>query len=199
MHNGFARYLKQLSYAPLEKPSRILELGSGTGAWSVEAATTYPSAHVIAADMTPPPTTISLPPNVNFRKMNFLDPFPFAPGSFDVVHMRFVMIHLPEPESYISRLASLLRSNGWLLLEEPDHILRDANRPVGPGVETLYREYYKYMRKQNVDPGVGARLKAMLEASKEFSEVNERIIPCFMNPKSTTGGSPQFHAERFNE
>lgn len=148
--------------------------------------------------------------------MNFLDPFPFQPGTFDVVHMRFVMIHvrlvtllraqrfiltvraaypsiqtqLPNPDSYIPRLAALLRPGGWLLLEDVNHTLLDAKRPVGPGVQALYRGYYEHMHRQGVDPGVGAKLKDMLQTSKEFSEVNETVIPCYMNPKSTKSKSP---------
>ncbi|KAF5338455.1 hypothetical protein D9757_015230 [Collybiopsis confluens] len=190
MHHGIARYLKRLTHASIDRPSRILELGSGTGAWSVEAATTFPSAQVIAADMSPLPETLSKPSNLSHTRMNFLDPFPFTPGSFDVVHMRFVMIHLPKPETYIARLASLLRPGGWLLLEDVNHTLLDANRPVGPGVQALYHGYNKHMHKQGVDPNVGAKLKTMLEASKKFSEVNERVVPCYMNPNSTTGRNP---------
>ncbi|KAF9063523.1 S-adenosyl-L-methionine-dependent methyltransferase [Rhodocollybia butyracea] len=185
MHHGIARYLKKLTHAPLNNPSRILELGSGTGAWSVETATTYPEAEVVAADMSPLPETLTLPSNVKYKQMNFLDPFPFHPGTFDVVHMRFVMIHLPKPDSYIRRLASLLRPGGWLLLEDVNHTLLDAHKPIGPGVQALYRGYRQHMRKQDVDPGVGARLKKMLETSREFSEVNEIVVPCYMNPKST--------------
>ncbi|KAJ4486947.1 S-adenosyl-L-methionine-dependent methyltransferase [Lentinula lateritia] len=185
MHHGIARYLKRLTYAPLNNPTRILELGSGTGAWSVEAAETFPSAEVVAADMSPLPETLNVPPNLTFKQMNFLDPFAFHPGSFDVVHMRFVMIHLPNPDVYIHRLASLLRPGGWLLLEDVNHTLLDANRPVGPGVQALYRGYREYMHKQGVDPQVGAQLKNMLERSKEFSEVKEVVIPCYMNPRST--------------
>ncbi|KAJ3820394.1 S-adenosyl-L-methionine-dependent methyltransferase [Lentinula raphanica] len=185
MHFGIARYLGGLTYAPLDKPSRILELGSGTGAWSVEAARIFPEAEVIAADMSPLPETLMTPSNLSFKQMNFLEPFPFHPGSFDVVHMRFVLIHLPKPDNYIHRLASLLRPGGWLLLEDVNHTLLDANRPVGPGVQALYRGYREHMQKQGVDPGVGARLKNMLETSKQFGEVNEVVIPCYMNPKST--------------
>ncbi|KAJ4470153.1 S-adenosyl-L-methionine-dependent methyltransferase [Lentinula aciculospora] len=185
MHYGIARYLKRLTYAPLENPSRILELGSGTGAWSVEAAETYPSAEVVATDMSPLPETLKIPSNLTFKQMNFLDPFAFRPGQFDVVHMRFVMIHLPNPKNYIHSLASLLRPGGWLLLEDVNHTLLDAKRPVGPGVQALYRGYYEYMHKQGVDPGVGASLKNMLQTAKQFSEVNEAVVPCYMNPKST--------------
>ncbi|KAJ3992971.1 S-adenosyl-L-methionine-dependent methyltransferase [Lentinula boryana] len=185
MHHGIARYLKQLTFAPIENPSRILELGSGTGAWSVEAARTFPSAEVIAADMSPLPETLNTLPNLTFKQMNFLEPFPFRPEIFDVVHMRFVLMHLPQPDNYIHRLASLLRPGGWLLLEDVNHTLLDANRPIGPGVQALYRGYREHMHNQGVDPGVGARLKNMLETSKKFSEVNEIVIPCYMNPNST--------------
>ncbi|KAJ3801110.1 S-adenosyl-L-methionine-dependent methyltransferase [Lentinula aff. detonsa] len=185
MHHGIARYLKQLTFAPIENPSRILELGSGTGAWSVEAARTFPSAEVIAADMSPLPETLNTLPNLTFKQMNFLEPFPFRPETFDVVHMRFVLMHLPQPDNYIHRLASLLRPGGWLLLEDVNHTLLDANRPIGPGVQALYRGYREHMHNQGVDPGVGARLKNMLETSKKFSEVNEIVIPCYMNPNST--------------
>ncbi|KAJ3745796.1 S-adenosyl-L-methionine-dependent methyltransferase [Lentinula detonsa] len=185
MHHGIARYLKQLTFAPIENPSQILELGSGTGAWSVEAARTFPSAEVIAADMSPLPETLNTLPNLTFKQMNFLEPFPFRPETFDVVHMRFVLMHLPQPDNYIHRLASLLRPGGWLLLEDVNHTLLDANRPIGPGVQALYRGYREHMHNQGVDPGVGARLKKMLETSKKFTEVNEIVIPCYMNPNST--------------
>ncbi|KAF9064233.1 S-adenosyl-L-methionine-dependent methyltransferase [Rhodocollybia butyracea] len=185
MHYGIAGYLKGLTYAPIRNPSQILELGSGTGAWASDAAATYPGAHVVAADMSPLPESLAVPPNMTYKQMNFLEPFPFRPETFDVVHMRFVMIHLPNPDSYISRLAALLRPGGWLLLEDVNHTLLDAKRPVGPGVQALYRGYYEHMRRQGVDPGVGARLKTMLQTSKKFSEVNETVIPCYMNPKST--------------
>ncbi|KAF5353608.1 hypothetical protein D9758_013783 [Tetrapyrgos nigripes] len=186
MHQGIARYMKRITYAPLQNPSRILELGSGTGAWTIKAAETYPAAQVTAADMSPLPNDLNLPSNVTFKQMNFLESFPFKPESFDVVHMRFVMMHLPEPQEVVSRLASLIRPGGWLLLEEPNHTLLDANNDIGPGVRELYKGYHEHMRRQGVDPQIGMRIRTLLEDSKEFSEVNETVIPFYVNPKSTS-------------
>ncbi|KAK7451168.1 hypothetical protein VKT23_012499 [Stygiomarasmius scandens] len=186
MHFGIARYMKGLTYAPLKNPSRILELGSGTGAWTIQAAQTFPSAQVTAADMSPLPENLDLPSNVKYQQMNFLNPFPFKPASFDVVHMRFVMIHLPKPQEVLSRLASMLRPGGWLLLEDVNHTLLDANNEIGPGVRELYKGYQRHMERQGVNPLIGAQLRTMLEESKEFSEVNESVIPCYMNPRSTS-------------
>ncbi|WP_329365191.1 methyltransferase domain-containing protein [Streptomyces sp. NBC_00669] len=43
----------------------------------------------------------------------------FPPESFDVVHTRFVLLHLPDPDRAVARLASWLKPGGVLLVEEP--------------------------------------------------------------------------------
>jgi SAM-dependent methyltransferase len=42
----------------------------------------------------------------------------FAAASFDLIHARTVLMHLPERESVIDRLVSWLRPGGWLVLED---------------------------------------------------------------------------------
>jgi trans-aconitate methyltransferase len=44
----------------------------------------------------------------------------FPEGSFDLVHARAVLMHLPDDPSLLSRMRSWLMPEGWLLLEEPD-------------------------------------------------------------------------------
>jgi SAM-dependent methyltransferase len=44
----------------------------------------------------------------------------FPEGSFDLVHTRAVLMHIPADLALIERMASWLRPGGWLLLEEPD-------------------------------------------------------------------------------
>jgi SAM-dependent methyltransferase len=39
---------------------------------------------------------------------------------FDVVHARWLLHHLPDPEAAISQLVGALRPGGWILLEELD-------------------------------------------------------------------------------
>ena len=47
-------------------------------------------------------------------------------GEFDLVHARLVLEHLREPAVIVSRLALALRAGGWLLLEDADGLLFDA-------------------------------------------------------------------------
>ncbi|KAI9733434.1 MAG: hypothetical protein M1834_003518 [Cirrosporium novae-zelandiae] len=43
----------KLHLAPLSNPSRILDIGTGTGIWAIEAADMYPSAEVVGNDLSP--------------------------------------------------------------------------------------------------------------------------------------------------
>jgi len=42
----------------------------------------------------------------------------FAPASFDLIHARTVLMHLPERDAVIERLVSWLAPGGWLVLED---------------------------------------------------------------------------------
>lgn len=42
-----------LHLAPIVKPQRILDIGTGTGIWAIEMAEQYPEAAVIGTDLSP--------------------------------------------------------------------------------------------------------------------------------------------------
>ncbi len=44
----------------------------------------------------------------------------FAEASFDLVHARAVLMHLPARMSVLKRMASWLAPGGWLLIEDSD-------------------------------------------------------------------------------
>jgi len=47
-------------------------------------------------------------------------------GEFHLIHARLVLEHLLEPAAVVGRLASALRPGGWLVLEDADGLLFDA-------------------------------------------------------------------------
>ncbi|GAA3309933.1 hypothetical protein GCM10020295_75730 [Streptomyces cinereospinus] len=55
----------------------------------------------------------------------------FAPGRFDLVHARFVLMHLPERERVLARLAGLLVPGGTLVVSDAVD-LTTAYAPDGP-------------------------------------------------------------------
>ena len=57
---------RELHKAPLENPQRILDVGTGTGIWAIDAAYLYPDAHILGTDLSPiQPAWV--PPNCQFE------------------------------------------------------------------------------------------------------------------------------------
>jgi methylase of polypeptide subunit release factors len=52
-HHIFCLLTGGLHLAPLTSPQRILDLGTGTGLWAIDAADKYPTAEVIGTDLSP--------------------------------------------------------------------------------------------------------------------------------------------------
>ncbi|MGW5354254.1 class I SAM-dependent methyltransferase [Streptomyces sp. NPDC004031] len=53
----------------------------------------------------------------------------FPAGTFDFIRTCYLVIHLPDPEKAVARLASRLGPGGVLLLEEPSFRRRRINLP----------------------------------------------------------------------
>lgn len=47
-------------------------------------------------------------------------------AGFDLIHARLVLEHLREPAAVVGKLASALRRGGWLILEDADGLMFDA-------------------------------------------------------------------------
>ncbi|KAI5888767.1 S-adenosyl-L-methionine-dependent methyltransferase [Schizophyllum commune H4-8] len=118
MTRGFRAYMDgKLTLAPLENPKKILEIGAGSGAWVIQAAETYPDAEVVAVDVSDLPPR-PFPSNVRFVKHNVIEPLPFEPETFDVIHTRALLIHLPDVRKHLAHFATRVRPGGYLIVEE---------------------------------------------------------------------------------
>lgn len=58
-------------------------------------------------------------PNLEVREENIVDTT-LADGSFDLVHTRWTLLHIPERDVVLAKLIALLKPGGILFLEEPD-------------------------------------------------------------------------------
>ncbi|KAJ7026663.1 S-adenosyl-L-methionine-dependent methyltransferase [Mycena alexandri] len=181
-HLAFAEYIgNRLSFAPLNTPRRILELGAGTGAWAVQAALMYPDAEVTAVDrISLPPRAI--PPNMCFEKLDLTDEFPWKANEFDIIHLRFVLFHLPRPVQVLRRIFDLLAPGGWLLVEEPHSL----EYPEGPGVAQHKRDsiLQTLMETHGMDWAIGTQIATILKESTLFEvETLQVSIPFLPIPE----------------
>jgi SAM-dependent methyltransferase len=84
-----------------------------------------------------------------------------VPGPlFDLVHARMVLIHLPERDAVLRKLAGALKRGGWLVCEEFDAISAAPDPAVSPG-EILLRAH-SAMRRVSSDRRVDGRYGRLL-------------------------------------
>ncbi|TVL91099.1 class I SAM-dependent methyltransferase [Streptomyces sp. SAJ15] len=119
---------------------RCLDVGAGTGTvarWLLEEAGVD---EVVAVDQDVSRLAPLAGPRLRVLAADIRDAH-LDPGRFDLVHARFVLMHLPERRPLISRLAGWLAPGGRLVLsdavEVPDRL--DASSPYRLTMDTMWR------------------------------------------------------------
>ncbi|CAL3971604.1 unnamed protein product [Diplocarpon coronariae] len=80
----------RLFLAPIApNPQRVIDLGTGTGIWAIDFADQFPSAAVVATDLSPIQPA-DVPPNLEFQIDDFTLPWTFSHDTFDYVHARCI-------------------------------------------------------------------------------------------------------------
>ncbi|KAF7370401.1 Methyltransferase str2 [Mycena sanguinolenta] len=179
--NAMDKFLgNKLPPEDIGQPRKILEIGAGSGAWAIHAAKLYPEAEVLAIDMNPLPAR-PLPPNLSYKQVNVLEPFPFPPGTFDVVHIRLTLCHLPDAFSVLSRIIDLVAPGGWLLADDINWSPKFEGLDNGPGIKAGISYIINSTQAVKGDPHFGPTLKPYLDSSNQFSEVHLREIDVSLN------------------
>ena len=85
-------------------------------------------------------------------------------GTFDVVHSRFLLEHLPDPLAAVRVMARAVRPGGRVILADDDHDLLRLS-PEPPGFARLWGAYIKAFGHHGLDPFIGRRLVSLLHAA----------------------------------
>jgi protein-L-isoaspartate O-methyltransferase len=168
---GTVRHLVAIGVRP---GWRCLEVGAGNGSiarWLAVRA--GPTGHVLTTDLDPSQvTTIGRPGDpagnpapIEVRRHDITrDPLPAA--SFDVIHARLVLIHLPEREAALARLVAALKPGGHLLLEDFDttgHALCSYDpRHDDTLLNTVSRAFSSWIDTRGADTRYARRLPHLL-------------------------------------
>lgn len=173
LHRGIRSYLEgALSFAVMESPKTILDLGAGSGAWAIQAAQLYSDALVIAADIAPLPDR-PLPSNITYLPLDILKPYPLEKETFDLIHLRLLLYHVPVANiaDFLERTVALLKPGGWLLIEDVGRHWGHENSK-GSAQLAFDRIFMRMLKSKGLDPLIGEHLETLLKGTNAFSQIN---------------------------
>lgn len=114
----------------LPPASICLELGAGAGSIAVWLADHCATGHVTATDIDIRFLTAWASPRLRILTHDVVhEDFPAA--SFDLVHARALLMHLPDRDRVLARAAGWVRPGGWLVIEDLSvHPVDSSRHPV---------------------------------------------------------------------
>jgi SAM-dependent methyltransferase len=91
---------------------------------------------------------------------------PFVKDAFDLIHLRYVLIHIPDFEAVLSRLLGFLKPNGWLVIEEPDFSVAKAiagDRGACESFDRINQAIFKIYADKGTAYDLGIKLPAIIQ------------------------------------
>lgn len=109
----------QIQTLPLASGARCLDVGAGSGTIARWLSEHVPAAQVVALDRDTRLLAGAMHehPQVQVMRADLTDP-DLDLGVFDLVHARFVLMHVRQRYAVLSRLVSWLRPGGWIIVSE---------------------------------------------------------------------------------
>lgn len=179
-HSISVRLFGGLSLAPIDRPNRVLDIGTGTGIWAIEFANEHPESDVLGTDLSPIQPEY-VPPNCRFEVDDAEDEWVFN-HRFDYVHARFMCGSFGNfPDIFRSCLENL-EPGGWA--EFQDYYVKMQcvdDSLAGTALERWNDCVLEGVRRMGKNGLAAARFKAqMLDAG--FVDVVERKFALPGNP-----------------
>ncbi|KAF4454267.1 hypothetical protein F53441_3268 [Fusarium austroafricanum] len=174
---GKKRYL-----APIEGPQRILDLGCGTGIWSIELAEEFPAAEVIGTDVAPTQPDW-VPPNCHFEVDDIERDWTWKEDSFDFVFGRDLLLAIRDWPALIDQSYTHLKGEGWVEFQAIVGVLGCDDDSIPE--DSYLRKFSTMMEQASSKFGASLtdpmRWKGWLE-ERGYQNVTERVFKLPFNP-----------------
>jgi SAM-dependent methyltransferase len=146
----------------------VVDAGCGGGDVSFELARRVgPGGRVVGLDMDGEKLALARAEaealglsNIDFVQTSVLDPWP-ADGA-DLVHARFLLTHVPGPETVLARARAALRPGGAIAVQDIDYEGQFCDPPC-EAFDTAGELYAEAALHAGGDPFIGRRLRRLLE------------------------------------
>ena len=156
-----------LEMTGISEGSNCLEVGAGAGSiaqWLSKRVGS--SGKVVATDINMRFLRGINAPNLEVRRHDIVKD-ELEEGEYDLVHCRYVLEHLPEPEKALKRMADAVRPGGWLLIEDTDYgsfLSADVRDSSAAFFTTTCRALFDFLQKRKIaDPFFGRQLRELME------------------------------------
>ena len=151
-------------------PGRSLDIGAGTGTVARWVAETWPGGQVTALDRDAAPLRAEEPMPANCEIVEAdIRAFTGRAATFDLIHARFVLSHLPDRDAVVAMAANMLTPGGHLVITEP--YAMDTAGPY-PAVTEVMNAYNAYC----ANSGMDLRWSATVPALVQGPEFGLRVI-----------------------
>lgn len=144
---------------------RCLEVGAGGGSvarWMAEQA--GPTGHVVATDLNP----MHLREGEGYRVLQHnLVTEPVPDGTWDLIHARMVLLHIPEREEILARLADALAPGGALVIEDwltsyTEGLVLNASDEERELFDSYQETLLRVIGNRGNDPGFAERVHSLM-------------------------------------
>ena len=142
------------------------EVGAGYGTvaqWMHEQVA--PEGHVLATDLDPRFLARLAQHNLRVMRHDIVDG-PLPKESFDLIHARLLLCHLPARERVLDRMIDALKPGGWLVIEDFDGLSMPPDPAVNPAETALQSSgaVRKLLASAGAELGFGRRVAGLLRA-----------------------------------
>jgi ubiquinone/menaquinone biosynthesis C-methylase UbiE len=155
---------KRITSTGISEGWRCLEVGAGAGSiarWL--SSVVGEKGKVVAVDL-----DTRFIENINLSNIEVIKAdiqnLTLEDHGFDLIHARYVLIHILDFRLAITRMLKLLKPNGWLVLEEPD--FSAARAIAGKEIESVNRVHQsigQMFENRGLDYAFGVKLPEILQ------------------------------------
>lgn len=166
----------RLFFAPIERPTSVLDLGTGTGYWAIEMGDAHPQATVLGVDLSPI-QPVWMAPNVAFEMFNYEDQW-FFRRRFDLIFGRMLIGAVEAPAWLLENAFDSLVGGGTGCIELQDvcpPVCDDGTIPRDGALRRWTDLYCRALRLAGRDPHLAARYGPLLMQAG-FVDVRTRVL-----------------------